>query len=61
MFAGRGQPEVIANQNLPETGGRGGTISEIPFHYWNYLEKLRFGQFSTLGFSLDIAVSSDEM
>jgi hypothetical protein len=51
----------MANHRLPETGGKRRTIGEIGFHYWNYLEKLRFARFPTIGFSLDIAVSSDEM
>lgn len=62
MFAGMKSLKAIENQKLnQETGGAERTITEIRFHYWNYTENLEIREFFTLGFSLDIVVSSDGM
>jgi hypothetical protein len=62
MFAGMKSFKAIENQKLnQETGGAKRTITEIRFHYWNYTENLEIREFFTLGFLLDIVVSSDGM
>ena len=62
MFAGKKSLKPIESQKLnQETGGAERTITEIRFHYWNCTENLEIREFSTLGFSLDIVVSSDGM
>jgi len=62
MSAGMKSLKAVENQKLnQETEGAERTITEIRFHYWNYTENLEIREFFTLGFSLDIVVSSDGM